>query len=64
MTRYLLILPAGWDVEMIRYQQHDIDQPYIVDMDTMASPLESEYSYLNYKSYVVKRNGPTGFPPT
>ena len=63
MRRILLVLPDDWIIEKIRYLQAPTGgQVFLLDMDTMDSPLDNPDSLFNYVSMTLKENGPTGFP--
>lgn len=58
----LLVLPDDWVINKIRYVQAPTGgQCFLLDMDEVDSPLDNPDSFHNFPSFVVKRNGPTGY---
>lgn len=59
--KLLLIVPEGWEIEKIRYVHRPTERAYLVDLDLIDTPLDDPDSVLNFKQYVLKENGPTGY---
>ena len=59
----LVVLPNEWTINKIRYTQVPTGgTAFAIDMAEIDTPLDSEESLYNYPSFVLKKNGPTGFP--
>ena len=53
--KLVVVLPTGWEIDHIRYLQADVDEPLVLDLQEIETPLDSPESFYNYPWKVVKR---------
>jgi hypothetical protein len=54
VNNIIVVLPDTWDIKKVRYVKAPVEQPLLLDMDKIPSPLEDPYSFLNFRQHPAK----------